>query len=164
MQFKRLEPTPQNLPNSTHLFLVCLQERYAKDFLERGVIRFGQPLEWWKKGDTDGKRGDSFEGVYASMKGHDSECYNFLRSLRNNSHSFKKGKHIYFYSDDILQMRAYCMYGVHDTSVHLNDRRSQDHKFHKNGSIPLSYRADAFNESRFIRFRPHSRLNDLLQK
>lgn len=139
MQFKKLEPIQQNLPSRTHLFLVCLQERYAKAFLERGVIRFAEPKEWRDKGDTDGKRGDSFEGVYASMKGHNTECYNFLRSLRNNSHSFKKGDRIYFFSDDILQMRAYCMYGLHDKDVHMNEKRSPDHKFHKGGRIPLSY-------------------------
>lgn len=139
MQFKRLETIPQDLPNSTYIFLVCLQERYAKDFLERGVIRFGQPKCWQKLGDTDGKRGDVFEGVYASMKGKNDECYNLLKSLRNNSHSFERDDRTYFYSDDILQMRAYCMYGFHDRDTHLNEKLSVDHKRHRGGSIPLSY-------------------------
>lgn len=129
----------QNQPKTTYLYLVCLEKRYAKAFLECGWIRFAEPKEWADLDDTDGMRGDRFEGVYASMVGDDAEVYRQLKELRPRSHSFQKYDRTYFYSDDMLEMRAYCIYGLNDTIVRMQDKRSPDHKFHQGGTIPASY-------------------------
>lgn len=139
MQFKRLEIRRPQIPKKTYMYLVCLKEKYAKDFLKYGRIRFAEVSEWAELDDTDGKRGDRFEGVYASMEGVNEECYSFLKSFRKNSHSFQRYGKTYFYSDDIHKMRAYCMYGLSDTNVHIKEKRSPDHKYHEGGTIPASY-------------------------
>lgn len=132
----RTEPIPRNLPSRTYFFLKCLNRKYAEAFLKEGAMRFAYPSEWKPDGTS---RGDSLEGVYASMKPFSSECDRFLKGLRKGARRIKI-KGTYFYkSDDVMSCRAYCMYGLNDNNMHLNEKRSQDHRFHRAGEVSKEY-------------------------
>ena len=136
MVINKLEAIPRNLPSSTHFFLKCLSRRYADAFIKEGAMRFAYPSEWKPDGTS---RGDDLEGIYASMKPFNTECDRFLKSLRKRVQRIKI-KGTYFYrSDGVMSCRAYCMYGLNDNNMHLNDKRSQDHLFHRTGEVPKEY-------------------------
>lgn len=143
VKFKKLELVEQKLPEHTYWFLVCLKQKYAKRFIETGAIRFGKPREWKDIYDNT-LRGDRFEGVYASMKENNKECDEFLRTLRPNPYSAVIDGTKYYVSDDVLEMRAYCMYGLHDVNMHLIEMSSDNHTLHIGGVIPFSYFKDLF--------------------
>lgn len=138
LEFKSIEAVPQKLPKHTYWFLVCLQFQYAMNFMQNGTVRFGRPFEWQQIKDNT-LRGDELEGVYASMIPGNLECAKFLSGLRPFSACFQKEDRTFFRSDEIMDMRTYCMYGLHDFNMPLSTKRSQDHKFHPSGVIPFGY-------------------------
>lgn len=145
MQFKSLEAVSQKLPEHTYWLLVCLDYQYAMGFMERGTVRFGRPSEWQLIKDNT-LRGDELEGVYASMIPGNLECEEFLGGLRPSSTCFQKEDRTFFLSEEIMDMRVYCMYGLHDFNMPLSAKRSQDHKFHQSGVIPFSYFKNLYPE------------------
>ena len=133
----------QSSPSKMLLFIVTLKKMYLDDFLSKGRVRFAKPLQWCKPDGTS--RGDIFEGVYASMQSYDEECHRFLKSARTNVDTFCDDGITYFRSKDMVgEIRAYCMYGILDTSLKLRTERSQDHKFHHGGIVPLNYFCELF--------------------
>lgn len=132
----KTESIPRNLPSHIYFFLKCLNRNYADAFLKEGAMRFAYPSEWKPDGTS---RGDDLEGVYASMKPFSSECDRFLKGMRKDVYRIK-AKGTYFYkSNDVMSCRAYCVYGLNDNNMHLNDKRSQDHHFHQAGEVSKEY-------------------------
>lgn len=99
---------PSELPEKTHLFIKCLEHRYAKAFIERGAMHFAMPSEWMPDGTS---RGDSLEGVYASQIGFDPTLDKLLRFLRREPFTVKKGEMLFYKSKEVASFRAYCLYG-----------------------------------------------------
>lgn len=132
----KLEAIPQNRPLHTYLFLKCLNRKYAEDFIREGAMRFANPSEWKPDGTS---RGDALEGVYASMKPFSKECDRFLRGLRKCAKRTKYKGISFYKSEDVMACRAYCMYGLNDNNLHLNENRSQDHLFHQGGLVSKEY-------------------------
>ncbi len=118
------------------VFIVCIKKKYAKDFLDKGTIRFAKPSEWIPDNTS---RGDCFEGVYASRASNDSAMKRILLEMRPQSSEMRIEDKFYYKSNSSCNMRAYCMYSLFDVSLHLNKRRSQDHRFHKVGKISQQY-------------------------
>lgn len=121
----------------TLLFLECIKNQFTDSFLEKGVIRFGLPSEWAKiDGDS---RGDYLEGAYAIKKSPSLNDIRRILSLRPNSTYKEKDGLTYFYSEDVTSMRTYCLYGLNDRDLVMNEKRSQDHLFHLSGKVPREY-------------------------
>ena len=61
-------------PNDFFLAMRCTETRYAKDFVERGSIKFNTPQSWvdWELSNGKG-RGDLFEGTVAYCNMFDAE-------------------------------------------------------------------------------------------
>ena len=137
IQLKDIEDIQRELPERTHLFLRCLELKYAKAFIERGSMKFSNPSDWCKPDKTS--RGDILEGAYASQRGFNAEMDRFLRGLRNNPVIVKKKGFTFYQSKDVMSYRAHCLYGLHNNSVHMQEQRSQDHQYHLGGQITKEY-------------------------
>ena len=142
MILKDVEIIPRNIPEHTYWFLRCLEYKYAKAFIERGSIRFARPSEWCKPDGTS--RGDLLEGVYASQRGLDPNLDRLLRSLRKDSFSIKNNGFTFYKSSCVLSSRAHCLYGLNSNNMHLQDVRSQDHRYHQVGIISKDYFQNLF--------------------
>lgn len=64
-----VEMVPREIPEHTYLLIKCLGLQYARDFINKGAMRFGLPQEWSKPDGTS--RYDPLEGAYASQRGCD---------------------------------------------------------------------------------------------
>lgn len=137
IQLKDIEDIQRELPERTHLFLRCLELKYAKAFIEKGSMKFSNPSDWCKPDKTS--RGDILEGSYASQRGFNAEMDRFLRGLRNNPVVVKKKGFTFYQSKDVMSYRAHCLYGLHNNSVHMQEQRSQDHQYHLGGQITKEY-------------------------
>ena len=102
IQLKDIEDIQRELPERTHLFLRCLELKYAKAFIERGSMKFSNPSDWCKPDKTS--RGDILEGAYASQRGFNAEMDRFLRGLRNNPVIVKKKGFTFYQSPIILSI------------------------------------------------------------
>lgn len=126
-------------PKATHILLVCLKYKFAKDFFAKGAVRFAEASEWDYEEKDGCSRGDRLEGVF-TVDRHDGRIdRDALRSLRNDITSYDDEGATYYKSAEVTGFRAYCMYGLNDTNMRLNERRSQDHKFHKSGKVSKEY-------------------------
>lgn len=132
---------PSELPEKTHLFIKCLEHRYAKAFIECGAMHFAMPSEWMPDGTS---RGDSLEGVYASQFGFDPTLDKLLRFLRREPFTVKKGEMLFYKSKEVASFRVYCLYGLNSNSMHLQEYRSQDHQFHNAGVVKKEYFRNLF--------------------
>lgn len=121
----------------TLLFLKCIDRKYASQFISNGTIRLSKPREWTKIKDSS--RGDVYEGVYAKCPNKGFFDVKHIQNLRKDSKSFSCGDFSLFYSDSVLNMRTYCLYGLNDRDLIQSKRRSQDHKFHGVGIVPKIY-------------------------
>ena len=137
IQLKDIEDIQRELPEQTHLFLRCLELKYAKAFIEKGSMKFSNPSDWCKPDKTS--RGDILKGSYASQRGFNAEMDRFLRGLRNNPVVVKKKGFTFYQSKDVMSYRAHCLYGLHNNSVHMQEQRSQDHQYHLGGQITKEY-------------------------
>jgi len=137
MILKDVEIKPREIPEHTYLLIKCLGEEYAKDFIEKGAMRFGHPSEWCKPDGTS--RYDSMEGVYASQRGCDPSLDTFLKSLRNNPVVKQKKGFTFYKSEEVLSLRAYCLYGVNSNNMPIQKVRSQDHQYHQAGTVSKKY-------------------------
>lgn len=136
MKITKLETIPQNRPLHTYMFLKCLNRKYAEAFIREGAMRFANPSEWKPDGTS---RGDDLEGVYASMKPYSKECDRYLGGLRQKAKRIKLKGVSFYKSEDVMSCRAYCMYGLNDNNMHLNEKRSQDHLFHQGGVVAKEF-------------------------
>lgn len=132
---KRLN-MPSELPKVTHMFLKCLDYKFAKAFMERGGMRFALSSEWEPDGTS---RGDNLEGVYASQKGFDPTLDLLLKLLRKDSFSFEDGEWLFYKSKEILEFRSYCLYGINSNELSQQKFRSQDHRYHYGGKVAKDY-------------------------
>ena len=121
----------------TLLFLKCIDRRYATQFISKGTIRLSKPREWTIIKESS--RGDVYEGVYAKCPNKGPFDIKRIQGLRKDSRSILCDDFMLFYSDSVLNMRTYCLYGLNDRDLIRRDRRSQDHKFHGAGVIPKAY-------------------------
>lgn len=121
----------------TLLFLKCIDRKYASQFISKGTIRLSKPREWTNIKASS--RGDACEGVYAKCSNERLFNIKHILNLRKDSKSFTCGDFSLFYSDSVLNMRTYCLYGLNDRDLIQRDRRSQDHKFHGAGVVPKTY-------------------------
>lgn len=132
-----VEIKPMEIPKQTYLLIKCLGEEYAKDFIEKGAMRFAHPSEWCKPDKTS--RYDSMEGVYASQIGCDSTWDATLKSLRKDVFTNKKKGFTFYKSNEVLSYRAYCLYGVNSNAMTTQVVRSQDHQYHQAGVVSKGY-------------------------
>ena len=123
------------------MFIKCLEYQYAKAFIDEGAIRFAMPSEWKPDGTS---RGDNLEGVYASQRGFDPVLEGLLKALRKDVMTEKDGDLTFYKSKEVTSYRAYCMYGVNDTCVHMQTQRSQDHRYHEGGVVKKEYFRNLF--------------------
>lgn len=102
---------------TTYQFLKILQKVYADTFLSRGEVKFSQPSEWCeRKGDS---RGDVYEGVYATTSSADPKIHEKLLSPRPDAEMLEIDGRYVFRSKSVMQMWAYCLYGVNDCDFEL---------------------------------------------
>lgn len=132
---------PSEQPEITHLFIKCLEYRYARAFIERGAMHFAMPSEWEPDGTS---RGDNLEGVYASQMGFDPTLDLLLKSLRKESFTINSGEMLFYKSKEVTSFRAYCLYGLNNNCMYLQEKRSQDHQFHKAGLVKKEYFRNLF--------------------
>ena len=144
MLLKEVEIIPRELPEQTYWLIRCIELEYAKAFVERGSMKFTNPSVWCKPDGTS--RGDILEGVYASQRGFDRDLDKFLRSLRNNTVSFKHRGFTFYKSNEVLSYRAHCLYGLNSNNMHMRTVRSQDHQFHQAGAVTKEYFHNLFPE------------------
>lgn len=137
MLFKDVEIIQHKIPERTYWLLRCIELEYAKAFIERGSMKFTNPIDWCKPDGT--KRGDILEGIYASQRGDNRELDVFLKSLRNDVFTIDNEGFKFYKSREILSYRAHCLYGLNSSNVHMRDVRSQDHRFHQVGRITKEY-------------------------
>ena len=138
IQLKDVELKPRELPERTYMFLRCLEQEYAKAFIEKGSMKFSHPSDWSKPDSTS--RGDVLEGTYASQRGFDPSMDKFLKTLRKNPFTLKKGGFTFYKSREVLSSyRVHCLYGLNSNNVHMQDKRSQDHQYHLGGMVSKEY-------------------------
>ena len=137
MILKEVEIIPREIPEHTYWLIRCVELEYAKAFIERGSMKFTHPSEWCKPDGTS--RWDIFEGIYASQRGLDSEMDRFLKTLRNDVFTIVDGGFTYYKSREILSYRAHCLYGLNSNNMHMQNVRSQDHRFHQAGRVTKEY-------------------------
>lgn len=101
----------------THFMLRIVERKYAKDFIEKGSLKFGIPLNWITY-STAG-RGDPLEGTYS---GRDmllkDDLSNFI-SRKSSQEKLISGR-IYKYSLQILHIPCVCFYGINNTHFHYS--------------------------------------------
>lgn len=125
------------IPAHTYMLLRCLEYKYARAFIEKGSMKFTCPTEWSKPDGTS--RGDVLEGVFASQRGINPQIDKFLRSLRNDVFTERYYNYTFYKSQEILTYRVHCMYGLNSTNMHMQDVRSQDHRYHLLGRISKEF-------------------------
>ena len=138
IQLKDVELKPRELPERTYMFLRCLEQEYAKAFIEKGSMKFSNPSDWSKPDSTS--RGDVLEGTYASQRCFDPSMDKFLKTLRKNPFTLKKRGFTFYKSKDVLSSyRVHCLYGLNSNNVHMQEKRSQDHQYHLGGMVSKEY-------------------------
>lgn len=142
MFFKDVEIKPYEIPEHTYWLIRCVELEYAKAFMECGSMKFTNPSDWCKPDET--KRGDILEGVYASQRGDNPEMDIFLKSLRDDVFTIENRGFKFYKSREILSYRAHCLYGLNSNNMHMQDVRSQDHRFHQAGRITKEYFKNLF--------------------
>lgn len=137
MLLKDVEIIPREFPEHTYWFLRCIELEYAKAFIEKGSMRFRHPSEWCKPDGTS--RWDRLEGAYASQRGFDPMQDGMLKAFRKDVCTETVGDFTFYKSKEILTLRAHCLYGLNSNNMHMQNVRSQDHKFHQAGVIKKEY-------------------------
>lgn len=137
MLLKDVEIIPRGFPEHTYWFLRCIELEYAKAFIEKGSMRFRHPSEWCKPDGTS--RWDRLEGAYASQRGFDPMLDGMLKAFRKDVCTETVGDFTFYKSKEILSLRAHCLYGLNSNNMHIQNVRSQDHKFHQAGVIKKEY-------------------------
>lgn len=144
MLFKELEFKPQVVPEHTYWLIRCVELEFAQAFIEKGSMKFAHPSDWCEFDGTS--RGDILEGTYASQRGPhpDPELDQFLKRLRKDIFTIEIGDFTFYKSKEIISYRAHCLYGLNSNILHFQERRSQDHQFHKVGKVPKEYFSNLF--------------------
>lgn len=142
MVLKDVEIIPREIPEHTYWLLRCVEYEFAKAFIEKGSMRFRHPSEWCKPDGTS--RWDRLEGAYASQRGLDPTLDGMLRAFRKDVFTETVGDFTFYKSKEILSLRAHCLYGLNSNNMHMQEVRSQDHKFHQAGVIKKEYFQELF--------------------
>ena len=104
--------------NAVDFFLTlrCTSRKYAKEFVEKGIIKFNTPQSWVDYGEKQGRgRGDVLEGTFACCNQLDLEHLKLLSANYNMSKNaniekyYKEGK-IYFKRKNVMQLPVFCVY------------------------------------------------------
>lgn len=132
-----VEVKPIDTPAQTYLFIKCLGLGYAKDFIEKGSIKFATLSSWCRLDGTS--RGDIMEGVYASQRGFEPRLDELLRMLRKDTFSINNDGFTFYKSKEVLSFRAFCLYGLNDNNMPIQTVRSQDHQFHRLGIVTKGF-------------------------
>ncbi len=103
---------------SVDFFLVlrCTTRKYAKDFVEKGAIKFSTPQSWVIYEEKNGKgRGDVLEGTFACCNQLDLE--NMIRIATKyrvledkNIEKCCKGGKTYFKRKSVMNLPVFCVY------------------------------------------------------
>ena len=142
MILKDIEIIPREIPEHTYWLIRCVELEYAKAFIEHGSMKFTCPSVWCKPDGTS--RWDILEGTYASQRVINSDMDKFLKSLRNEVFTIDDHGFTFYKSKEILSYRAHCLYGLNSNNIHLQDVRSQDHRFHQVGKVSKEYFHDLY--------------------
>jgi tetratricopeptide (TPR) repeat protein len=127
------------------MLLRCTSRKYADDFITSGNLRFGKPCEWIRYGETHGHgRGDPAEGSFAAIFQKDSQTSDFLNCLRPNVTQRKFKNLIYFQSEDVINLRTYCLFGLNDNSF-SEIHRAEDKRLYPVGYISKDFFSDFAN-------------------
>lgn len=132
----------------TLMLFRCTTLEYANKFLETGNIRFGLPQEWIDDYKKNGHgRGDLLEGVFANVTELDEIPIYFFKTMRPNVIVDKNpiGGYYFFRSEDVLNMRTYCLFGLNDT-MFSEQVRAEDKKLYPTGKISEKYFCDLYPE------------------
>lgn len=127
------------------MLLKCVtKKRYAKDFLELGKLKFGNPQEWidaWKEEGSG--RGDLLEGSFASIISENYVQANFYKSLRNNAIEIvdPRNGHIHFQSKDVLDLPTCCFFGLNN-NMFKTMSKAEDGNEYPSGKIKKNYFED----------------------
>lgn len=98
------------------LALRCTTRKYAKDFVEKGAIKFSTPQSWVAYEEKNNKgRGDVLEGTFACCNLFDLENLTQIADKykisedRNIEKYIKDGK-IYFKRKSVMNLPVFCVY------------------------------------------------------
>lgn len=107
-----------NENNSVDFFLAlrCTTRKYAKDFVEKGAIKFSTPQSWVAYEENNSKgRGDVLEGTFACCNLLDLE--NMIRITTKysitedkNIEKFCTNGRIYFKHKSVMNLPVFCVY------------------------------------------------------
>ena len=75
------------------------------------------------------------DGTSASQRGFDPMLDGMLKAFRKDVCTETVGDFTFYKSKEILSLRAHCLYGLNSNNMHMQNVRSQDHKFHQAGVI-----------------------------
>lgn len=129
----------------TLMLLKCVtKQKYAKDFLEFGKLKFGKPQEWIDAWEKEGSgRGDLLEGSFASTTRLNYGQANFYKLLRNNTIDIvdPRNGHIHFQSKDVLNLPTCCFFGLND-NMFKTMSKGEDGNEYPSGKIKKSYFKD----------------------
>lgn len=131
---------------NTLMLFRCTTLEYASKFLETGNIRFGRPQEWIDYCKKSGMgRGDLLEGAFAGIKELDKKAVNICKSIRPNviMNYDPIGEFYFFQSNDALNMRTFCLFGLNDI-MFSQKLRGEDKKVYPTGTISKKYFKDLF--------------------
>lgn len=130
---------------NTLMLLKCVtKQKYAKDFLEYGKLKFGKPQEWIDAWEKEGSgRGDLLEGSFASIISKNDEKAKFYKLFRNNVIDIvdQRNGNIHFYSKDVLDLPTCCFFGLND-NMFKTMSKGEDGNEYPSGKIKKSYFRD----------------------
>lgn len=98
------------------LALRCTTKRHAKDFVEKGLIKFNTPQSWVAYEEKHRKgRGDVLEGTFACCNQRDLEntiriATKYRISEDKNIEKYLKDGRIYFKRQNVMNLPAFCIY------------------------------------------------------
>lgn len=98
------------------LALRCTTHKYAKDFVEKGEIKFSTPKSWVEYEEKYGKgRGDTLEGTFACCNLLDYEnmkklSVKYKLSADTNIEKYLKDGKVYFKHKDVMNLPVFCLY------------------------------------------------------
>ena len=142
MVLEDVEIIPREIPEHTYWLLRCVEYEFAKAFIEKGSMRFRHPSEWCNPDGTS--RWDRLEGAYASQRGFDPTLDGLLKAFRKDVCTETVGDFTFYKSNEVLSLRAHCLYGLNSNNMHMQKVRSQDHKFHQSGVIKKEFFQELF--------------------
>ena len=125
-------------PFETLFFLRCTSVKYAKDFIEKGSVKFGTPKAWEEaalKSHIIG-RGDPYEGTIAFAHSMDIEHILELNIKYPNTDRLYYNNRTLFKRVRSMNLPCFCMYGL---NIDQFNTPKQDGWQKVKAEIPASY-------------------------